>query len=278
MWWTTSLNTVTSPTFFVDWDTTSLGDPEQIDAINWMGGPNLTYVWPGGGGDVEYFGNSWAPPEIAVVLVGAGSTGAWAPGPNDSVDIMSIGPAGVGVHTNYKFFDTTNPPGNKIKVKREFMFGGTPFSHDFRPYMPRLHPRTDFTQVLHPNASHTSLEVEAVSNCEFGGSGTPGCLLDLTSSPHSWNGNSLSNDNWFAIHNPVNGTGVIVRRDPTPSISVALWIDQDFGSLSNVSSVLLRQPGGGFTGTVTEVEFLCFYDSSTWPAAMQIALTLPNGC
>ncbi len=278
-----TLRTVTSPRFFVDWSNSSsnIGDPEEINTINWRGGSNLTNAFFGGGSDVEYFANSWAPPEIGVVLVGAGTVGTgpgWTCVPGNSVQVTSVGPTGVTVDTKYQFFDTTGPAGDKIKVKRDFTFASA-FLHDFRPYMPRLHPRTNFTQVLHPNASYTSLEIEAVSACEFGGSfGAPGCVLDTTTSPHSWNGNSLSNDNWFAIHDPTSGTGVIVKRDPTPSISVALWIDQDFGSFTNVSSVLLRQPSGGFTGTVTEVEFLCFYDSSTWSTAMQIALILPSGC
>jgi hypothetical protein len=72
-----------------------------------------------------------------------------------------------------------------------------------------------------------------------------------------WNGT------WFAIHNPETGMGMIVYHMPSP-YPVALWIDEDGGSYTNSSSVLLLPPQGGFTGTVYENEYLYFYDSSSW--------------
>jgi hypothetical protein len=66
---------------------------------------------------------------------------------------------------------------------------------------------------------------------------------------------------------------MIVRRASSES-PAALWIDVDGGSFTTASSVLLLQPAGGFTGTVNEVEFLCFYDAETWTPS----LDLPAGC
>ena len=98
--------------------------------------------------------------------------------------------------------------------------------------------------MLHPDASGTILVTEDTSLCEFG------CQVT------DWD------QTWFAIHDPSTGNGEIVRpRSSTPS---ALWVDQDSASFTNASSVLLLQPAGGFTGNVSETEFLCFYNSSIW--------------
>jgi hypothetical protein len=82
---------------------------------------------------------------------------------------------------------------------------------------------------------------------------------------------------WFAIHDPNNFRGVIVHRKAS-SFAVNLWVDNDGGSWSNASSVLALQPAGGFTGSVTEVEKLCFYDSTNWSPKKQQQLKLPVGC
>jgi hypothetical protein len=105
--------------------------------------------------------------------------------------------------------------------------------------------------VIHPNASGDQLITEGT--CGYG------CIAA------SWDGS------WFAINNPSTGLGMIVQ---STSFSTALWLDDDGGSLTNSSSVLLLQPPGGFTGTVTDTEYLCFYDSSSWTPS----LTPPAGC
>jgi hypothetical protein len=130
-----------------------------------------------------------------------------------------------------------------------------PFPYDLRAYIPRLYPRDQYSQVIHPNADGTALVPEIGNNCEFG--------CEVT----NWNGT------WFAVHDPVSGRGMIVRHafSATP---VALWVDMDGGSQTTASGVLLLQPPGGFTGTVAETESLCFYDDSIWKPS----LTLPAGC
>ncbi len=282
-----TIRSIATANFFLQW---SLTNPEELDTLVWIGtgSANLTNAFLGGGGDVEFFGNSWAPPEISQVLVGAGTVGTGAGSgfvcvspTSNIVNISSVhfvSGAPVAVHTQYH---VGLGGGNKIRIKRDFNFGsGVSLPSGLRPYMPRLHPRTTFSEVLHPDATNTVLQVEIAASCEFGGSfGAAGCVLDTTTSPHSWNGNDPNPaHDWFAINDPATGKGMIIRRDPTPFINVALWIDQDFGSFTNVSSVLMRQPGGGFVGVVTEVEFLCFYDLTIWPQAMRNALLLPPGC
>ena len=66
---------------------------------------------------------------------------------------------------------------------------------------------------------------------------------------------------------------MIVRHAASP-YGVALWIDVDGGSFTTASSVALLQPPGGFTGTVSDVQFLCFYDASIWKPSLK----LPAGC
>jgi hypothetical protein len=72
----------------------------------------------------------------------------------------------------------------------------------------------------------------------------------------------------------------VVKRvqtaDPQGSaIGAQLWIDNDAGSNSNASSFLLMNPTAGFSGgLVTEVETLCFYNSTTWTPS----LTPPPAC
>ena len=257
--------TATAGNFVVQW---SLTDPEEIVSLSWMGSPNLTHTAPNAncpsGGDLEYFGNSWVSENEGtssfqfVSLVGFGTTGTWSTHNRKKVNIDSsstgcAASANLPISTDYQFFEGA-PTGNRIKINRQIAFGSTPFEHDIRPYIPRLYPLTSYTEVLHPDASGTNLVTEDASVCEVG------CQVT------NWD------QSWFAIHDPFTGSGEIVRRaSTTPS---ALWVDQDAASVTNSSSVLLLQPAGGFTGNVTEVEFLCFYNSGIWTPS----LTLPPGC
>lgn len=256
--------TVTAGNFFVDWSETN---PEEIVEIRWMGSPNLTNsaVDACPGSNLEFFGNSWVsenegtPSFFFASIVGWGTTGTWTPSNNRKIDIGSISAgcfasANIPVSTHYQFFDS-GPVANRIKVQRTFRFGGTPYTHDVRPFIPRLYPQDEFSQVLHPNAAGTSLLTETTVECDFG------CIIS------DWDGS------WFAIHNPTTGVGMIVRRGPS-ALPAALWVDEDDGSFTNSTSMLLLQPSGGFTGDVSETEFLCFYDSAIWTPST----ALPPGC
>jgi hypothetical protein len=188
--------------------------------------------------------------------VGWGTTGTWGNPVSGEINIESIssgcpGSADIPIQTNYQFFDDEQHA-NLIRVERTFEFGETPYAHAVRPFIPRLYPSDGFTQVIHPNADGDALVID--TTCDFG------CVAE------SWNGS------WFAIHNPATGLGMIVKHVDTGS-PVALWLDDDDGSFTNSSSVLLLQPEGGFTGSVTETEYLCFYDGSWTPST-----TLPEGC
>lgn len=254
-------------------------DPERIDAIYWNPAgltgseSNLTRSATFSGdpcvnGLLEYFGNSWAPPDPNLggkVLVGAGTTGARMKGPDSKVVINStstgcVPSANVGVTTLYKFW----PGGvaqNKMRVTRTLSFE-TAFDRDVRPYIPRLYTITQFGQVIYPNAAGTALVTRNVG----GGTCPLGCEFT------DWNASSEETA-WFAIHDVGLGRGLVVKHNPTAA-PASLWVDWDGASFTNSSSVLLKKPAGGFTGEIVETQTFCFYDSSTWTPS----LTLPSGC
>ena len=161
------------------------------------------------------------------------------------------------IHTEYKLFDGSLKT-NLISVERSFDFGAGPYEHAFRPFIPRLFPLDGYTQVFHPDAAGAVLISETLDACDFG------CQVD------DWDGS------WFAIHNPTTGQGMIVMHTPSP-YETALWIDMDGGSFTNSSAVLLLPPPGGFTGMVTETQYLYFYDSGSWVPALMVPLELAPG-
>jgi hypothetical protein len=256
-----STRTVTTGAFRVQW---SLSNPEEIVGLEWKGSPNLTNRAAfdcSGYGDLEYWGDSWGTGEGSdfVALVGWGTTGTWSSSTMNKVGIASsasgcFGTSGIPVQTSYRFWDK-GAAANRILVQRKIAFGSTPFTYDFRPYIPRLYPRDSYSQVLHPNAAGSAVVTETSADCEHG------CAVG------DWNGS------WFALHDPASGQGVIVRHAAS-AYPVALWVDQDADSFTTSSSVLVLQPAGGFTGNVAETEFLCFYDGSSWTPS----LVLPAGC
>jgi hypothetical protein len=262
--------TVTSARFFLDFSNAVANDPEDLDVIRWAGGANLVQslaVDACTSNIVQYFGNSWAPPDPnagGLVLVGSGSTGTWQQDGADSIVIHSTS-AGcsasetVPVETHYRFREGIGA--NTIEVERHFDLSGTSLDNPIRPFIPRLgYP---FDRVLHPNAAGTSLLSEDVFACFYG------CQID------DWDGS------WFAYYassGPFAGQGMIVRRQLS-ALPAKLLVDADGGAIyTNASSILLQQPAGGFPPTVTEKELFCFFDSQLWPQADQSALKLPDGC
>jgi hypothetical protein len=248
--------------FVVRW---SLADPEAITYLSWNNSVNFTNSWAHPncttGGVHEFFGNSWGGVDNVSFLspVGWGSAGQWAAHGRYGVDITSAasgcyGTSGVPVATSYGFFGATAALG-RIQVERRINFGSTPFASDLRPYIPRLYPLDRYTEVLFPNATGTALLTRHGSDCGLG------CRVP------DWNGA------WFAINDPQTGRGMIVRHEPS-SNPAALWLDEDGGSFTNSSSVVLLQTGVGFTGTVVDRQVLCFYDPTIWVPS----LTLPAGC
>jgi hypothetical protein len=293
--------TVTTSNFQVTWNTGA--DTEAITTLNWKGASNLTGSYEvdtcgnagPDGGNVQYFGNGWAPPDPqsgGLVLVGGGTvtppgTVAWsghilASGTvevtiNSNSTNCPPSSAGINVQTTYRFFDPGHAGVNWFAVERVFDFTATTFAHDLRPYVPRLNMDSGYTEVLYPSTTGT-LAVMDASNCPYGCTGPESAPGAAGLSP-AW---SFA-EGWFAVHDPTTQQGVVVKRvlsaDPQGNpIAPQLWIDNDGPSGSyytNASSFLLLSPPAGFTGgLVTEVETFCFYDNSIWIPT----LLPPNGC
>lgn len=257
-----SARVVDTIAFSIAWSAT---DPEQIDSLVWRGmsmtNTGTVSGLPPGCHFAEYFGNSWAVAHYPFMLVGD-SIGTWDRSGQGTVRISSRssgceGSIGIGVATTYTFFEH-GPAVDSFRVDRKFSFGSSPADYDIRPFIPRLFPRDTYNQVLHPDGTGTSLVTDSISPCEFG--------CDVA----NWNGT------WFASNDPVTGRGMILLREPASP--AALWIDMDGASMTTASSARLIRPAGGFIGTIHEVEVLCFYDSTTWPASSRTALTLPASC
>jgi hypothetical protein len=257
---------VSAGPFQVQWSAT---DPEEITSFSWNGFGNLTGRWRNGtqctggyaGGDQEFFGNAWGMGGFGshAVLVGLGSTGTWSAETGDTSTTVSIASsasasaycsqdAGVPVTTTYQFPNS----GNLFTVQRTFAFGTTPFAGDMRPYIPRFAPEAQYTSVYYP-ATGGTLEQVNEGSCDAGCEET------------DWDGS------WFALVNSSTGMDVVVRRTAAAA-PVALWVDEDGGSNTSATGVLLLQAAGGFTGTVTESESFCF--ANGWTPG----LTLPSGC
>jgi hypothetical protein len=288
--------TVTTSNFAVTWNTGV--DTEAITSLSWMGGSNLTRTLEldtcGNAGDVEYFGNAWAPPAPqsgGLILVGGGTitppgTTAWvgqllASGTvqvtiNSNSTNCPPSSAGINVQTTYRFFDPRNSGANWFEIQRVFDFSATAFAYDFRPYITRLGLNDGYTEVLYPSTGGV-LAAMNVSDC---GAGCTGPVSVPNAAPLSpaW----ASSQGWFAINNPTTQQGVVVRRaqsaDPQGNaIGAQLWIDWDAGSNANASSFLLMNPTAGFTGgLVTEVETLCFYNSAIWTPSLKPPLPCIN--
>jgi hypothetical protein len=266
-----SRRTVTTPRFFAQWSVSNPADPEVLDDLRWRGQANITRTLGGRvcqNGDVEYFGNAWsgAGPHLGdKIFVGAGSTGTWKTLDSASVKIDSSS-AGCPTSTNIPVkttytFARSGPAADVIRVRRVYDFGPSGFRGVVRPYIPRFN-FGDFSRVIYPDTAGTTLVSEDVTPC--------GWVCQRS----NWNGT------WFAViasSGPLAGQGVIVTRRRS-EIAAGLWLDWDSGSSTNATSAVLLQPKGGFTGVLQEDEALCFFDASSWPAARQSSLVLPDGC
>ncbi len=263
--------TARSERFFLDFSNRIPSNPEEIDVLQWAGGPNLAEVSAADActnNNVEFFGNSWVPPDPNIdgpdgVLVGAGSTGTWAQdGASIVIQSMSSGctaSADTPVQTRYRFREGIGR--DTIEVERQFDFSvATEFS-GFRPFIPRL--TVAFDQVIHPDATGTTLRSDNVLDCPYG--------CDESDWDHSWFA-------YYATTGSFAGQGMIVLHAPSTSPAY-LWVDNDIPATeANASSVLLAPPGGYFRSKLVDRELLCFFDATTWNPTGQAVPALPPGC
>ena len=217
----------------------------------------------------EYWGQSYGSTSgQQPYLVIGGSAGTWTSPAAGQVLIKTNTPATCGTHipvtTTYTFFG----PGahvNEVKVVRTFPFGthhyANPSQEGLRMYVPRL-PAGTYNQVLYPNPSHKLVVSGLCDGCApFGAS--------------VWAGG------WFADDRSGSNSGLLVLRATTDKPGAELELDTDSFSASNNTSIVTPQPAGGWKANITETEFLCFYDTTSWPLSHRQpgkAVTLPAGC
>lgn len=254
------------------WTTT---DVDRVDHIAWTNssGVVVTNLVANGGplhcnDPQEFFGQSWGEPEgTTPLMIFGGSVSTWKGSkPTSGATTTSLtkcadfGPPAAITRSSYKVY-TSAGQRNQMLVTRRFLFdANTPqFSgHGLRAYAPRL-PIGVYNQVLIPNAAGTAINTVDAQAC--------GGDCEVT----DWNGR------WFADDDGA-GNGLLVIRALSSKTPALVTVNNDGFSASNLSSIVVLQPGGGWKSTLTETEALCFYDALSWPAAQRQAGALPAGC
>jgi hypothetical protein len=275
----TRTHTVTTSKFGIQFGNSTTNppsDPERIDSLTWKnssGTVSGNLAVRGGSlcnGDAqEFWGQSYASTEGQTPdLVVAGSAGTWKSPAAGQVVIKTDTATSCGTHipvtTAYTFF-APGPHANEIKIVRKLPFATHPFANPgdegLRIYVPRLSAGT-YSQLLYPDSSQKLVVSGLCDNCAPLGAS-------------AWGGR------WFADNNPADNSGLLVLRAATDRPGAELEVDVDGLSGSNNTSIDLPQPAGGWTASITETEYLCFYDATSWPLSHRQpgkAVTLPAGC
>jgi hypothetical protein len=259
---------------FADTSVFAFPDADRVDAISWIdsdGNARSGYVAAGGpshcGDPQEFFGQSYGEPEGTLPLMVIGGvvdtwsgTGALKGAAATSMTgFCDTGP-NAKTKTSYKL-STSAGQISEMQVTRSFLFNArTPVfnAHGLRAYVARV-PVATYPTVLVPNAAGN-----AVNSFNAGGCGGDCEVTD-------WNGR------WFADDDGA-GNGLMVIRSASSTAPAILAINNDAFSGSNLTSVVLLQPGAGWKAKVTETEYLCFYDAKSWSAAARAAGRMPRGC
>jgi hypothetical protein len=244
---------------------------ERLDTVRWRdSGGNLSAnlalnsgTGCGGGDPADQWGRADSIAGMPAP-VGSGSAGTWGPRATRTVQVDSSRPplctgdtTVTPIRTRYTFFDS-GAAASKVRVERRFSFSAaTPDyqSASFRAYVPEL-PVNPYSQVIHPNQAGGALVTDQASNPP-----------DTTS---NWNGT------WLALNDPVTGRGMLILRDPATPNPARIALESAGGA--NSSSVDLLKPAAGWKAPVTETEFLCFYDQTSWPPNQRSPSSLPAGC
>jgi hypothetical protein len=250
------------------------GNVEWVKSLKWRSsalgvfGPNLSTSGGGACGDpTEYWGESYPNQDgLGPAAVVAGQRGSWSAASNRTVLIDSVSQHAcsgntpeIPVRTRYTFFDE-GAAANTVRMERRISFAANqqpnPAAQGMRFYVPRL-PAGTYNQEIFPNEAGTSLNTI--------GDGGPTANGD-------WN------ETWMAIDSSITHAGMLVFHEPDGVHAASVTSDNDSSSGSNNSGVTLDRPGSGWLEPVTEVEYLCFYDATTWPTITRSPTNLPEGC
>lgn len=248
---------------------------ERVTSLTWLDNSNVAtanLAASGGGptcGDpTEFFAESYGAPEGTYpipVVAGSRSTSQTC-GPDITITSSAVDcttTAQTPVTTEYHFYGGAKS--SQVRVTRTLGFGTNTIVYNgttgVRVWVPRV-PLGTFPNVIYPNAAET-----AVTSAAAGGCGAD-CPVAVGA---SWSGR------WFADV-ATNGFAMIVRRDATLTAPVELTINNDASSGSNLTSFVVLQPQNGWKAPVTEVEYLCFADLTSWPQTDRDAARLPAFC
>ncbi len=245
-------------------DTSNTKDANRLEKIQWSESnyPNYVATEPAGDAShcydpVEYFGEAEGYPNTLKepLMVAAGTHASWTSKTNTGRYPVAIAKTFTGVATCPNIHEdgltrtiyTLSPDFfHAFKVQRTFRFKGglaKLANTGLRAYIPRF--IDTFHYVLLPNAAGEVVKYDA-NNC----TSSPCTVTD-------WNGT------WFAEDDGHN-EGVIVSRDPSSSIPAFVGIQSGGLSNANYTSIVLKQPGTGWSGIITESEYVCFYNGFTW--------------
>jgi hypothetical protein len=161
--------------------------------------------------------------------------------------------------TDYTVYAAGDPNQNEFRISRTINFtSATPIysSPGVRFYIPYV--SGTYFIVLYPTVAGAINSLDS-SDCNL--------VCEVT----DWNGQ------WFADDDD-SGSGMLVVRDPASLAAAQLVVAYQEESAENLTSIAVLQPTGGFRAPVTETEWVCFYDRSTWTFADQQAGNLPQGC
>jgi hypothetical protein len=250
-------------------------DPEWVTNLQWLDSASaLTQNLAASGGPLhctdpqEFFGQAYGAPEGTDPLPVIGGHAATLAGCGAQQTITSLASdcaqaAQIPVTTTYSLYAGSRA--SLMRISRTFGFNAsTPmYSGDgLRPYVPRV-PIQALGTVIYPNQAGTAVTSASASSC--GGD----CFITVGT---SWNGK------WFADVDTTSGLAMIMLRDPAATSPVEMTVNNDGFSSSNLSSFVLLQPTTGWKAPITEVEYLCFADLTSWPQSQRDAAVLPAGC
>ncbi|WP_293387686.1 Calx-beta domain-containing protein [Nevskia sp.] len=249
------------------------GNADRLDRLQWVDSTGVTiadFVANSGRacGDARlFFGQAYGEPEgTAPLAIGPGAIATVSDTSGSSLRSIGStagcpGSSDVTAQTDYRTFPGVTGKGDMLRIMRSFQFtGATPMfsGRGLRAYVPAL-PLNVYRTVLVPNAANTAVNPVDARTCSY----------DCEQS--DWNGR------WFAADDG-RGRGLLVIRDPLSTEAALLNVRSDRLSATNRSSIVLLQPESGWKTVVTEIEYLCPYDSLSWPAEDRASGRLPSGC
>lgn len=265
----------TGPRILIAFDT---ANAERVTSLQWIDSaaqttPNVI----GQGGPLacndpsEFFGQAYGAPEgnLPIPVVAGGLSTLVHCGLEATITsaTQSCSPAATPqprVTTRYHFYEDSRE--SELRITRTFGFDATnphyPNAVGLRPFVPRV-ALGALPNVIYPNQAGNGITTIPSTNC------AGDCLIPVGA---TWNGK------WFADVNAA-GLALIVLRDPSMTAPVDLTVNYDSYSNANLASFVLLQPAApGWQAPVTEIEYLCFADLTSWPQAQRDAAQLPAHC